>query len=76
MIWHCEAKVKEQEAQLEPEQAEELKQSKMNQGFEMMDKVLQFTDNKSATYLASVMPPIKATSAKIKPTNCANRGGR
>jgi hypothetical protein len=47
MIWHSEAKVKEQEAQLEPEQAEELKQSKMNQGFEMMDKVLQFTDNKA-----------------------------
>jgi hypothetical protein len=32
---------------MEPGQAEEMKQSKMNQGFEMMDKVLQFTDNKA-----------------------------
>ena len=31
---------------MDAEQAEEMKQSKMNQGFEMMDKVLQFTDNR------------------------------
>ena len=31
---------------MDAEQAEEMKQSKMNQGFEMMDKVLRFTDNR------------------------------
>ena len=43
MIWQSEQRVNESVSQMD---AEELKNSKMSQGIDMMDKVLQISDNK------------------------------
>ena len=42
MIWQSEQKVKETEAQMDAED----KNSKVNHGIDMMDKVLQISENK------------------------------
>lgn len=54
MIWSSERIVKENEAGLEPEAAEELKQNKVSQSLDMLDKVLKLTESKTARRVATL----------------------
>jgi hypothetical protein len=53
MIWQSEQSVKRREAEMDPDQAQELKNNKVAQGLDMMDKVLQMTEIKSVKRVAS-----------------------
>ena len=53
MIWASEQSVKKREAEMDPDQAQELKNNKVAQGLDMMDKVLQMTEIKSVKRVAS-----------------------
>jgi hypothetical protein len=53
MIWQSEQSVKKREAGMDPDQAQELKNNKVAQGLDMMDKVLQMTEIKSVKRVAS-----------------------
>lgn len=45
MIWRSENYVKQQEAGLDKDAKEELKNNKVSQGLDMLDKVLQLTES-------------------------------
>jgi hypothetical protein len=53
MIWNSEQSVKKREAEMDPDQAQELKNNKVAHGLDMMDKVLQMTEIKSVKRVAS-----------------------
>ena len=61
MIWQSEQSVKKQEAEMDPDQAQELKNNKVAQGLDMMDKVLQMTEIKSVKRVASAWKYVVST---------------
>lgn len=54
MIWESEQSVKQREANLDPDQAQELKNNKVAQGLDMMDKVLKMTEIKAVKRVTSI----------------------
>jgi hypothetical protein len=61
MIWASEQSVKKREAEMDPDQAQELKNNKVAQGLDMMDKVLQMTEIKSVKRMASAWKYVVST---------------
>jgi len=54
MIWDSEKSVKQREASLDPDMAKDLKNNKVAQGLDMMDKMMKLTENKAIKRVTSL----------------------